>query len=226
MFIYGFDWYLDRLKLITKLSCWVILTWPLYDLDQQFCLICQTFFVYSWIKRVPGQSNTCDITNMLENLDITLIFIWPCPKRSDFFNFVLIFITFHLFIDLNHTWTKQYSWPNWQFGWFLFDLDLSITLTDNVIFFKFWQGEVKEYALCIPFYKETKMSSDSPYVVALVLNLHTVPAGWYKRYKSDLSKLWSDRMTLFCVLLQYIFNIFKWNYSMYFKAILWYGLTV
>ena len=84
------DWYLDKQTLITKPTCWVILTWPwpLFDIDQQghiFQFCCQIFSFF--------------------------------------------------LMNLTHTWTKQHLWPNQHVGWFWCDLDLYVTLTDQVIFF-------------------------------------------------------------------------------------------
>ena len=41
----------------------------------------------------------------------------------------------HLWMDLTHTWIKQHLWPNWHVEWFWLDLDM--TLTGKVRFFKF-----------------------------------------------------------------------------------------
>ena len=41
-----------------------------------------------------------------------------------------------------------------------FDIDLYMTLTENVSFCRFWQGEIKQYPLWIPIHKQTNKSRD------------------------------------------------------------------
>ena len=59
-YIYRFDQYLDKPKLISKPTCWVMLTWPwpLYDIDLfHFCFNCHNFFhllmdfIHTWTEQ-------------------------------------------------------------------------------------------------------------------------------------------------------------------------------
>ena len=68
-------------------------------------------------------------TDMLDDFDMTLTFIWTWPTR---FNYsILALFDIKLFIDVTCIWTKKHLWPNKHVGWFWYHLDLYMTLLDN-----------------------------------------------------------------------------------------------
>ena len=94
--------YIWTITLITKPTCWVILTWPwhLYDLDWEghiFSIMLLIIFLFSFIygfNLYLERNNTCEITDMLDDLD----FYMALTNNYDrFLNFALI-IFIHLLI--------------------------------------------------------------------------------------------------------------------------------
>ena len=90
-------------------------------------------------------------------------------EKIRFFNFAFIVITF--FVNL---WIYLMLGP----------CPLFMVLTEKVIFFKFWQGEIENILYGFPFVNKKKVWRRPCYVY----KPHTVPAVWYRLINFGLTK--------------------------------------